>query len=530
MRNKYNVHKTIVRVKNKSNLLISGAAVGLAGLLMTVVMPIGAKAAVGGPTCNVPSDYATIQAAVDDTGCATVKVAPGTYNESLVINRSLNLKGAKAGTDARNRNGNNESIINKLDDNTANITITADNVTVDGFTLNGPASGGTASLVMQTGNSGETVKNNIFNNPGRAASITTSNTTFTQNVVNNTPTSSDGFQANSTPVHDVTISDNNFSGADQTVYNADITLIEGNSNITVKENRSNGDGTLVALFKTNGAQVKDNNVVGANLSSAIYIGGANSNVKVSGNKVTGAGTGVNIANDFGDGVNSNITITDNNLRNNGNGIKIRALATSADNTVVAHQNQLVGNTTDGFNNLGTFNANATCNYWGSKSGPGSVGPGTGDKVTAYVAFASWAKNSDAGCDTANASGDLRLANPSQRIVFNVTEKQDITKPQGTVQYWNFDYPGGLNYKATVTCAYINPQTNEARFMFQIPSGFPGLSGQYVVAYVKEVKHGQDLYGHAASSDQATATQWCENGVGFSPTMYTVTKGDVDIED
>src|SRR5882724_11482208 len=167
------------------------------------------KATVGGPTCNVPTDYPSIQAAVNVAGCTTINVAAGTYTENVTIPRGLTLKGARAGVDARGRSGA-ESIVNGGVG--PNITITADGVTVDGFTLNGPVSSGTAAIVMQTGNTGETIQNNIINNPGRAASITTSNTTFSQNAVNNTATASDGFQANSTPLSNLTISDNSFSG------------------------------------------------------------------------------------------------------------------------------------------------------------------------------------------------------------------------------------------------------------------------------------------------------------------------------
>src|SRR6266404_659614 len=138
-------------------------------------------------TCSVPTlTYPTIQSAVNDSICTTINVAAGTYNENVIIPRSLTLNGAHAGIDARGRSGA-ESIING--GVLANITITANGVTVDGFTLNGPSSPGTAAIVMQTGNTGETIQNDIVNNPGRAASITTSNTTFSQNAVNNTATS-----------------------------------------------------------------------------------------------------------------------------------------------------------------------------------------------------------------------------------------------------------------------------------------------------------------------------------------------------
>jgi hypothetical protein len=130
----------------------------------------------GGAACTVPgARYATIQSAVDVATCATIKVAPGTYAENVTIARGLTLNGAKSGKDARSRRSGGESIING--GTLATITVSANNVTIDGFTLNGPPSSGTAALVMQTGNTGETIQNNVINNPGRAASITTSRTT-----------------------------------------------------------------------------------------------------------------------------------------------------------------------------------------------------------------------------------------------------------------------------------------------------------------------------------------------------------------
>src|ERR1043166_8827956 len=53
-------------------------------------------ATVGGPTCNVPVDYLTIQAAVNDPGCSTIVVAPGAYAENVSIPRTLTLNGAQA--------------------------------------------------------------------------------------------------------------------------------------------------------------------------------------------------------------------------------------------------------------------------------------------------------------------------------------------------------------------------------------------------------------------------------------------------
>ena len=45
-------------------------------------------------TCNVPSGYATIQAAIDDVSCDTIVIAAGTYTENLTISRSVVIEGA----------------------------------------------------------------------------------------------------------------------------------------------------------------------------------------------------------------------------------------------------------------------------------------------------------------------------------------------------------------------------------------------------------------------------------------------------
>ena len=138
-----------------------------------------------------------------------------------------------------------------------------------------------------------------------------------------------------------------------------------------------------------------------------------------------------------------------------------------------------------------------------------------------AAPASMAGRTAASADKANANGEIQMLAPNQKIHFNIA--------QGHVEYWNYDYPeghGSLTYHSSITCSSINKATSEARFMFQIPDGHPGLSGLYVVAYVKIVDANAKsyLYGHAATSDLPTATAWCETGAGFAPTMYEVKSG------
>ena len=362
-------------------------------ILGLFLLAIGASVAMLGggtaqaATCTVPGTHATIQFAVSDFACATINVAPGTYFESVTINRSLTLNGAQVGVDGRTRSGA-ESVIDGSGN--ANVTIMADNVTIDGFTLLGPANQGTAAVVMMGGNVREMIRNNIIENPGRAASFNTSNTTFSKNAVHATSTAGDGFQENSSPASNVSILDNSFDGATGN-YNADVTILGvGSSGIVVAGNSSIGDSTLVALFHTNGAQITGNTMTGAT-GSAIFIGGDDSNITVSGNHITGgAYSAVRISGFFFPSLPSSaITITGNVLANNGYGVNVGSFAIAATETVLVHQNNITGNTGFGVNNDSTGAVAGTCNWWGAANGPGPVGPGSGDRVSINVTFSPW---------------------------------------------------------------------------------------------------------------------------------------------
>ena len=110
-------------------------------------------------TCSAPS-YSTIQAAINAASSgATIYVCPGTYNESLTINKPLILDGAQYGVDARNRSVPDESVIS----GNGGITYTsgASTGTVSGFTLNG-YTGGVGEIQASNVGSGWTFTDNIM--------------------------------------------------------------------------------------------------------------------------------------------------------------------------------------------------------------------------------------------------------------------------------------------------------------------------------------------------------------------------------
>ena len=134
---------------------------------VAVVLAISGGTAWAAP-CTVPGTHPTIQAAVNDVGCDPINVAPGNYPENVVIPRSLTLNGAQAGNSYLTRisGGPLESTVRGVTTvgSSATITISAADVTVDGFTLkNNTNTTGAAHGIMVTGlGSDATILNNIF--------------------------------------------------------------------------------------------------------------------------------------------------------------------------------------------------------------------------------------------------------------------------------------------------------------------------------------------------------------------------------
>src|SRR5207237_563109 len=128
-------------------------------------------AMVGGPTCNVPADYPTIQLAVNDPGCTTIDVAAGLYPETVTIPRTLTLNGAQAGIDARTRAVPlaSESVVGAPD---GAFQIEGDKVVINGFTIQGvvsnpsapPFTGLGAGIWTNPGFSGTQGGHQILNN------------------------------------------------------------------------------------------------------------------------------------------------------------------------------------------------------------------------------------------------------------------------------------------------------------------------------------------------------------------------------
>ena len=131
---------------------------------LAVVLAIGGGTT-WAATCTVPSGpYPTIQSAASDPTCDTINVAPGVYNENVVVNFPTTINGAQAGNRYDERVGG-ESIVNGATPigNVAVFSINAADVTIDGFTISNTVTAGAATGIVVRGAGNDTaILNNIF--------------------------------------------------------------------------------------------------------------------------------------------------------------------------------------------------------------------------------------------------------------------------------------------------------------------------------------------------------------------------------
>ena len=190
------------------------------------------------------------------------------------------------------------------------------------------------------------------------------------------------------------------------------------TNVAADAMMINGFAEKVSLSGNQISNITANGIYSNTLNGMRYNGSGN--IQISGNSIntlaTGGTRGIYINPAKG---NASVTITDNTLKgmsaNFGNGVEIdipdgsitNLLATG--NAVNAWQtgilvnvasagslsqtmqgNSIAGNKI-GFTNQSKTLLNATCNWWGSTTGPGGAGKGKGDPVGPNIIFSPWSK-------------------------------------------------------------------------------------------------------------------------------------------
>jgi hypothetical protein len=378
-------------------LAVLFAALMAIATLMTIADPAAAATTLkvddNGTECP-DATYTTIQAAVDAASSGdTIKVCPGTYPESVSVNKTLTLEGAQAGVDARTGRSDPlaEAIVDPPDSGfTPGFNVTASDVTIDGFTVQGADND--AGILLSSTSSGYQILNNIIQNntiglyPGSSG---TTETLIQHNLFksNNVPGAAGGSGIYvDTGSRNMSVDENKFTGNETASINfAGAAGTQSDLSITNNE----ADNSIV-LFNSESVNITGNTV---NLNqpfsgSGVFVGGGNDGVFIADNTIiNGLGSAVSVS-DLFPGPNSNIEVIENVLENNARGISIASGALA--DPLEAHFNRLDSNTQAGIRNNSNTAVNAENNWWGCNEGPNQPGcsavTGTG---AALVDFDPW---------------------------------------------------------------------------------------------------------------------------------------------
>jgi hypothetical protein len=338
--------------------------------------------------------YPTIQAAVNAAPVGgTVRVAAGTYNEMVTINKSLTVQGAQAGVDARSScRGRGESVVDGYaispTSQSSAFYVTANDVTIDGFTAQGQTSPGVygAGIVLAPSIAGSHILDDIVQN--NVVGLYLSNDSATDPAVirhnvfanNNHPGANNGRGiytdggVSGGLLTNVLINANTFTGnvGDGTSGNPEAAVgLEAAGagkqfNVTITNNVMANNGKALLVFNATGVTFSGNLITGStdSLSAAVRDEGNVVNMTVSYNTVLGGrGAAVRIDNKATTGPSVNVTVNDNTFAGNLAG------------GVAVDPNAVAGL------------LDARFNYWGSANGPSGAGNGSGQSVSTGVNFA-----------------------------------------------------------------------------------------------------------------------------------------------
>jgi nitrous oxidase accessory protein NosD len=323
-----------------------------------------------GNVIHVPDDYDTIQKAIDAASDRdTITVAAGLYKENIVIDKSLTLKGAQAGVDARTRSGA-ETII-EPDEEEAGISITTTDgrvIVIDGLTVQNGAHGIINSEYVEAGlgvKADITVKNVRVLNPGEfGISLTfTINATVEHCYVENAEIAINAGAVEPTPPTVATFTNNK--------------VVNSRFGITGYLARSLIEGNLITDFPDGG--------VGISCQCL--------NTTIKNNTVTNysQGTALTFEKSHHDRPSSeNVIVEGNNFTKNRHGIHVFDTQETLTGITVNFNN--IDNFLSGVQNQGGGTLDATRNWWGNSTGPLHLKlnrDGTGNSVSDNVDFEPW---------------------------------------------------------------------------------------------------------------------------------------------
>jgi len=356
--------------------------VGAIPLLEVWVCPTG--------DCGHPGvQYKTIQGGIDNVAAGgTVHVAAGTYNENVNVDKTgLILAGDDKNTTTIDAGGSGVVV-----------AITADDVTVSGFTVTGSGSTPLADGgIGLSGITGCTIEDNIVgNNGGIGIGLQGADSNTIQgNTLNLNSIAGIGLLTSDNNIVESNISTGTLgvnTGVDYKGYG--IVLDYTSTGNTVNGNTFSanevdgvyfGEGSNGNTLTNN--TITDNGKTGGVDSNGIYFWNSDDNT-VTGNTITGnLASGMQLFESQNNEITEN-TITGNNVdaRAGEGGILIQSDDISSTGNVI-NFNNIAGNTYYGINT--DIAVDAENNWWGTDDGPSGAGPGSGDAVTANVDYDPW---------------------------------------------------------------------------------------------------------------------------------------------
>jgi parallel beta-helix repeat protein len=283
--------------------------------------------------------FMTIQAAVDAAKAGdTIKVAPGTYHESVTVDKKLTIQGSQGNPlDALKHPPIKNATIVEITGGQDGFHLAANDIVIRGFTIQDSdvSESQSVGIEIDRATSGDTVDSNLIQQTSFGMYLNTSGahkTTVQNNLFRNNnnagAASGNGIYSDQGTSNDV-IQHNYFTGDE----NASIILVDtgpsaatNKSNVTIKDNTLDHDSAMIV---TNGTGIHVvNNTISNSSGSGVFFGGGVTNSEVSNNKLTnGAFTGVNlVTNAFGNApdANANIQIMNNKISGFGDaGIRVR---------------------------------------------------------------------------------------------------------------------------------------------------------------------------------------------------------------
>jgi len=267
-------------------------------------------------------------------------------------------------------------------------------------------------------------------------------------------------------------------------------IISINKLATVSDNNFNGSG-YISIYSIS-VLTLDGNDFNGTMSYGYYV--TDSSVTITNSTIIrSSGTGTYGIYAYGS---SNVKATDCAITGFQHGLYVKDTAQAT-----IHYSDIYGNTTFGVNNTNTATiVDARYNYWGSDTGPGPVGPGSGDKVSTYVDYDNWSPQpyrifnfSITGTITDSVS---HL--PINNALVKVLTREDYTDQNGL--YHILSLPSGT-YTINASAPYYNTrnktgvvvvagQITSGQNLTMVPKPIKGvLSGQ-----VSEVGTGSALDG------------------------------------